>query len=60
MEYKTIKEAAERWGYSEASGRKWCNSDQLFVVAKAEKVSGRWRIPANAECPKQIKTKKEG
>lgn len=59
MEYMTIKEAAERWGYSESTIRKWCNSDQLFVVVRAEKVSGRWRIPVNAECPKQIKTKKE-
>lgn len=60
MEYMTIKQAAERWGYSEETIRKWCKSNQLLAVVKAEKVRGRWRIPANVECPRQIKAKKEG
>ncbi len=45
MEYMTTKEAAERWGFSEETIRKWCKSNQLSAVVKAEKVRGRWRIP---------------
>ena len=52
MEYMTTKEAAERWGFSEETIRKWCKSNQLSAVVKAEKVRGR--------CPRQIKAKKEG
>ena len=44
MEYMTTKEAAERWGFSEETIRKWCKSNQLSAVVKAEKVRGRWRI----------------
>lgn len=57
MEYMTTKEAAERWGFSEETIRKWCKSGQLFAVVKAEKVRGRWRIPAIVECPKPLKHK---
>ena len=60
MEYMTTKGAAERWGFSEETIRKWCKSNQLSAAVKAEKVRGRWRIPANVECPRQIKTKKKG
>lgn len=55
MEYMTTKEASERWGYSEATIRKWCKEGLLFTVHKAEKKSGRWQIPAGAQCPKSIK-----
>lgn len=58
MEYMTPKEAAEKWGYTEATIRDWCKKELIFVVSRPEKISGRWRIPANAECPKPIKTKK--
>lgn len=60
MEYMTTKEAAERWGFSEETIRKWCKSNQLSAVVKAEKVRGRWRIPANVECPKPLKHKEAG
>jgi len=57
MEYITPKEAAEKWGYTEATIRKWCKMGMLSVVCRPEKVDGRWRIPANADCPKSIKKK---
>ena len=55
MEYITVKEAAARWGYSEETIRKWCQKGLFSVVCKAEKKSGRWQIPAAAQCPKPIK-----
>lgn len=57
MNYITVKEAAERWGYGEATIRKWCKDGSLSVVCKPKKVSGRWQIPNEAVCPKPIKTK---
>lgn len=58
MEYMTPKEAADKWGYTEATIRKWCKMGMLSVVCRPEKVDGRWKIPANAECPKPIKKEK--
>lgn len=58
MDYITTKEAAARWGYAESTIRQWCKDEILSVVCKAEKISGRWRIPANVQCPKPIKTQK--
>lgn len=55
MEYMTVEEAAKRWHRSESTIRKWCASGQLLAVVKAQKVSGRWQIPVDAECPKRIK-----
>ena len=37
MEYITVHEASERWGYPEATIRKWCKAGTLDVVIKAEK-----------------------
>ena len=58
MEYMTIKQAAERWGYSEEAIRKWCKENKLLAVVEAQKISGRWQIPVNAECPKPIRSRK--
>lgn len=58
MEYMTIKQAAERCGYSEETIRKWCKENKLFAVVEAQKVRGRWQIPANAKCPKPIRSRK--
>lgn len=58
MEYITVKEASEKWGYSEATIQKWCRDGVLSIECKAEKKSGRWQIPAIIKCPKQIKSKK--
>lgn len=45
MEYMTIKQAAERWGYSEETIRKWCKENKLFAVVEAQKVSAAARYP---------------
>ena len=55
MKYLTVKEVAEKWGYSEATIRKWCQQGLIKVIVGAEKKSGRWQIPADAKCPKSIK-----
>lgn len=57
MEYITVKEASEQWGYGEGTIRKWCKNGLISVACKAEKKNGRWQIPANAECPRPIKNK---
>lgn len=58
MEYMGTKEAAEKWGYSEATIRKWCKNEEIQLIVKPKKVSGRWRIPKEAKCPKE--KRKEG
>ena len=37
VEYITVQEAAEKWGYSESTIRKWCKEGVLSVECKAEK-----------------------
>lgn len=55
MSFMTTREAATRWGYTEETVRKWCKAGLLYSIKKAEKKNGRWLIPADAECPKQLK-----
>lgn len=55
MEYMTVQEAAELWGYSESTIRGWCKDDKIILILHAEKVANRWRIPKKAQCPKPIK-----
>ena len=55
MQYLTVKEVAEKWGYSEATIRKWCREGLIIITIGAEKKSGRWQIPADAKCPKTEK-----
>lgn len=55
MEYLSVKEVAEKWGYSEATIRKWCRDGLIKITVGAEKKSGRWQIPADAMCPKKKK-----
>ena len=57
MEYMSPKEAAEKWGYSVGTIRKWCREGILTQEIKAEKnkANGHWKIPVNMECPKPIK-----
>ena len=57
MEYMTVKDASEKWGYSEATIQKWCRKGDIIVEYKAEKKGGRWRIPADAVCPKPVKSR---
>lgn len=51
MEYMGTKEAAEKWGYTQATIAKWCREGKICLVVKPEKKGGQWRIPVNAECP---------
>ena len=55
MKYLTVKEVAEKWGYSEATIRKWCKLGMIKVTIGAEKKNGHWQIPFDAQCPKKIK-----
>ncbi len=55
MTYMSVKETAEKWGYSEDTICKWCKQGLIKATVGAEKKSGRWQIPENAQCPKKIK-----
>lgn len=44
------KEAAEKWGYSQATVSKWCR-ERKIKKAEQDKKGSPWRIPINAECP---------
>ena len=48
------KEAAQRWGYTEETIRKWCRSGML-KTAEQDKKGSPWRISVNEKCPKKIK-----
>lgn len=55
MEYITVKEASKKWGYSEATIRKWCKDGLLSISYAPVKKNGRWKIPKAAECPKSVR-----
>ena len=55
MKYLSVKEVATKWGYSEATVRKWCKDGLIKVTFGAEKKNGHWQIPFDAQCPKKIK-----
>lgn len=57
MQFITVKEASEKWGYSEDRIRRWCREGKIKLVAAAIKISGRWQIPSDAECPDEPKIK---
>ncbi len=48
------KEAAEKWGYTQATIAKWCR-DGLIPNASQDAKNSPWHIPKDAECPKKIK-----
>ena len=50
------KEAAEKWGYSQATRSKWCRENKI-PGATQDKKGSAWHIPKNAECPRKIKRK---
>ncbi len=56
MQYITVKEAAKRWGYCEKTIYKWCRKGLIEVTFKAEKINRQWQIPADAPCPKKVKS----
>ena len=59
MNYITTAEYAKRCGYSENTVRKWCRDKQLKVTFEAIKENGHWKIPADAPCPRPVKSKGE-
>ena len=50
------KEAAEKWGYKQATITKWCRENKIPGAEQDEKGSP-WRIPKDAECPRKMKSK---
>ncbi len=52
------KEASEKWGYTQATIRKWCATN-LIKNANQDAVGSPWHIPKDTPCPKPIKIKKE-
>lgn len=52
------KEAAERWGYTQDTIRKWC-ANGLIPNATQDAKYSPWHIPADAVCPKKIKKNKK-
>ena len=54
MEYMGTKEAAEKWGYTAQTIRRWCK-DKVIKTAEQDASGSPWRIPINEPCPKKIK-----
>ncbi len=52
------KEAAEKWGYTQATISKWCRL-KLIKDATQDSKGSPWHIPKDAVCPRKIKTHKE-
>lgn len=50
------KEAAEKWGYSQDTIRKWCKNG-LIKGASQDDIGSPWHIPKNAKCPRHIMRK---
>ena len=50
------KEAAELWGYSQATISKWCREGKIDD-ATHDAPGSPWHIPKTAKCPKPIKKK---
>lgn len=51
------KEAAEKWGYTQATVRRWCK-DSLIKGVTQDSPGSPYHIPIDAECPKKIKNNK--
>lgn len=58
MEYMGTKEAAKKWGYSQATIAKWCR-EGIIKTAEHDKAGSPWRIPFNEKCPRKSKKEKE-
>lgn len=48
------KEASAKWGYSQATIRKWC-LDGLIETAEHDGHGSPLRMPADTKCPRPIK-----
>lgn len=47
------KEAAEKWGVSQATVQKWCREGQITPLPTQDKVGSPWHISKNAVPPKK-------
>lgn len=47
-------EASKKWGYTQATIRKWC-AKGLIEGAEQDKKGSSWHIPQNAQCPRQAR-----
>ncbi len=56
MEYRTVKEMAELWNVSQRLIQKYCAQGRINGVIK---FGGSWRIPENAEKPRDPRSKQE-
>ena len=53
------KEAAKKWGYSQAKIAQWCREGRI-PDASQDKKGSPWHIPKDAKCPiKERKAKKK-
>lgn len=52
------KEASKKWGYTQATIRKWCQNG-LIPDASQDEPGSSWHIPKDAQCPKPIKKKEK-
>lgn len=50
MNYIRAKEAAEKWGYAQATVLKWCRAGMIEGAIQDKKHSA-WKIPVNTKCP---------
>lgn len=50
------KQAAEKWGVSQDTVRRWCTEGKV-PGATQDKKGSPWHIPKNAQCPKKKKDK---
>lgn len=51
-------EASRKWGYTQATIRKWCKVG-LIKNASRDKEGSPWHIPKDAICPKLLKKEKK-
>ena len=47
------REAAEKWGYTQETIRRWC-ADGKIENATQDKKGSPWHIPKNAKCAAQF------
>lgn len=52
------REAAEKWGVTQATVQKWCREKKIFPVPTQDKKGSPWHIEKDAKCPKNKKEEK--
>ena len=55
--YMTVKEAAQLWGVTPDTVRRWCKTGQIIAVPEQDGPGKPWRIPYGA---KRVNKKKAG